>query len=289
MNYIADYLNGIIEDNAQPDALNWLEDTREKLQEKVSALYIGFSASSRYFQKTPLNLSSAEAEKAQTLCPGFQPGGWDLLQTVRVYILLEYPFTAADEQLDVFTKLFDSADIHEQVSLYSSLPLLPYQKVMVPQAREGLRTNITTVFDAIALQNPFPAQYFSEEAWNQMVLKAVFMQRPLYKIYGADERTNAQLATMLILFAHERWAAGRKVMPELWRFVGPFIDESNFADIEKVISEGDGLEVEAAYLACETSNYQKAVQIRKEIDQNNVGSADERWQQIGEQFYLQHS
>ena len=55
-----------------------------------------------------------------------------------------------------------------------------------------------------------------------MILKAIFIERPLYKIYGLDKRMNKPLAEMLVAYVNERWAAGRDVTPELWRLVVPF-------------------------------------------------------------------
>ena len=88
-------------------------------------------------------------------------------------------------------------------------PLLPYPEHFIDLAIDGLRSNITSVFNAIALHNPYPADYFAEAAWNQMVLKAVFVDSPLSHIQGLDARANDKLARMLGDYAHERWAAGR--------------------------------------------------------------------------------
>ena len=78
------------------------------------------------------------------------------------------------------------------------------------------------VFEAVAHRNPYPAEHFAEPAWNQLVLKALFVGSPLDPIVGLDARRNPTLARMLCDYAHERWAASRPVSPELWRCVGPF-------------------------------------------------------------------
>ena len=54
---------------------------------------------------------------------------------------------------------------------------------------------------------------------------------------------------MLVDYAHERWAAGRTVSPELWRCVGPFASKTDVADLIKVLREGSDLEQKAAALA----------------------------------------
>ncbi len=90
----------------------------------------------------------------------------------------------------------------------------------------------------------------------------VCRQSPLYLIQGIDERANPELARMLVDYAHERWAAGRDVSPELWRCVGRFANSEMLADLERVLTEsqlktdanGKGrkklLERTAAALAC---------------------------------------
>ncbi len=68
-------------------------------------------------------------------------------------------------------------------------------------------------------------------------------------IQGLDERRNADLAITLIDYAHERWAAGRLVSPELWRCVGPFARGADVVDLAKVLTEGSETEAKAAALA----------------------------------------
>jgi hypothetical protein len=118
---------------------------------------------------------------------------------------------------------------------------------------------MTAVFQAIALHNPYPARQFDEAAWNQLVLKAIFVDCPLHPIYGLDERVNSTLARILIDYVHERWAAKRRVTPELWRLVAPFITTLTLNDLETALSRGDRIQQDAVALACSKSNLPAAV------------------------------
>ena len=105
------------------------------------------------------------------------------------------------------------------------------------------------VFEAVAHRNPYPSEQFAENRWNHMVLKALFVGSTLHPIQGLDERANPPLARMLCDYAHERWAAGRPVSPELWRCVGPHADAEALADLQRVLATGDASERKAAALA----------------------------------------
>ena len=256
------FLQNIIKEQANEKELEWINLQEEKLQKKFSlrSFYLAFSSAPRFIKKDSVELDQEQLAKAQALREGFQPENWNLVKCVRIYFLLMLPHEDADTYDQNITRLFETADMDEQVALYSSLPLLPFPEVLSKRAAEGIRTNITDVFDAIALNNPYPKDYLKQDAWNQMLLKAVFMQRPLYRIYGADERANPELARMLVDFAHERWAANREVLPELWRFVAPFLENGYFPDIKRTVG-GKPLERKAGLLACASSGLPEAQQL----------------------------
>jgi hypothetical protein len=183
-------------------------------------------------------------------------------------------------------QLFETADMYEHQALFAALPLMPFQEDLIPRAIDGLRTNISLVFDAIALNNPFPAKYFPEANWNQMVLKAIFMQRPLYRIQGLEGRRNLALAAIARDFAHERWAAGREVMPEIWRLVAPFVNEMYLEDLKKTLATGDDLQVKAALLTLRESAFTEAKSLLESYP-DQVAALDMdaiAWESIGSEF-----
>lgn len=285
------YLYRLLQQQADKRSMEWLDQQSEKLGDGAADrhLFLAFGMASRFFGKENLQLSEEDIAEAEQLRKGFQPQYWTVLQTARAYLLLFLSRDNATDYTGSLDKLFETADMEEQQALYGALPLLDHPEALRMRASEGIRTNITGVFDAIALHNPYPAGFLDEAAWNQMLLKAVFMQRPLYKIYGADERANPELARMLVDFAHERWAAGRRVMPELWRFVGPYINEKYLPDLEKTLTTGDSLEAEACLLACTLSPSPQAKELLAQYPglKGQAVPGQVNWQSIGERFALQ--
>ena len=245
-----------LESQADGAAREWLRERLAAFQDTDldRTLYLTFSAVPRYFSKKPLQLSDADRKKAEDLRTGFRPDRWTIDQTARSWLLLHIPASPEKQFATRLNMLFEHADMREGVALYGILPLLPHQKPFVDRAAEGVRTNMTVVFDAIALDNPYPADYLPEDAWNQMVLKAAFLDRPLFRIQGLERRANAKLAHIISDYAHERWAAGRPVSPELWRPVGPFLNEALLKDVERLFSDSSAFQREAAALVCHASD-----------------------------------
>ncbi|QKQ72304.1 EboA family metabolite traffic protein [Nostoc sp. TCL240-02] len=244
-------------------AFAWLEQKQTQIYsgaaEKV--FFTAFSAVPRYLGKEDLQLTFQDLEAAEDVIPGWYPGNWSVDQAGRTLLLLALPRDDAEayvrvsfgEAAPTLDQVFSTADMGELVALYQSLPLLPHPELHRHRAAEGIRSNMSNVFQAIALRNPYPANYLDNAAWNQMVLKAVFVGSPLHLIWGLDQRANPELARMLANYAHERWAAKRSVTPELWRPVGRFADSTIITDLEKVLANGDTAEQQAAALACAES------------------------------------
>ena len=260
---VLDLLDGWIAAASPDDGAAWLREKQAQIADGAAdyVFYTSFSAVPRHTGKADLDLSEADREAADAARSGWRPGGWSVDQTGRARLVLSLPSDDRGDYLATLERVFTHADMGESVALYQTLPLLPYPEAHRARAAEGLRTNMTAVFNAIALHNPYPAEQFDEGAWNQMVLKAVFVGSPLHAIQGIDERANAKLARMLVDYAHERWAAGRSVTPELWRPVGPFAEGAMLDDLARVLTDGTATERQAAALALSDSPADRADEV----------------------------
>ena len=243
----------------------WLDDKYRKISNQGSdrLLFTTFSSIPRRTGKADLEVSDADLRAARTVRPGWDPAQWSVDQAARTLLLLCLPSEDGPAYQASVEKLFGAADVHELVALYQSLPVLPHPELFVARAAEGLRTSIDAVFNAVALRNPFPGDYFEQPSWNQMILKAVFVGSPLHLIQQIDRRANADLARMLSDYAHERWAAKRDITPELWRLIGPFLNEQLLDDVKLAIDTANRPQQLAVALACAQSSLPAAQETLK--------------------------
>ena len=232
-----------------PVAAAWVRDRQGaiRLGDK-KGLYLAFGMAPRKVGKSDLGLTEDELRAAREIRPGWNPNGWSVDQATRTLFLLTLPTMEASSLTAILDQLFSAGEVGELVAMYQSLPLLPYPKAHVLRAAEGIRTNIKAVFCAVAHRNPYPAEQFSEDQWNQMVLKCQFIGVPMSPIVGLDQRANASLSSMVVDFVHERWAK-RSIAPDMWRCVGPHADARGLADLKTVLTTGSPVERHAAALA----------------------------------------
>lgn len=272
-----------------PSAFEKLESTCHTFSKGAEdwEVFSSFSTVPRYTGKNPLDLTSEERDQAEQVRSGWRPDRWRSDQLGRSLLVLALAERGREEFLDKLEKLHTSADMGEAEALYLSLPIFPWPEDLTDRAAEGIRSNITSVFEAVALDNPYPGDHLEDEAWNQMVLKALFVGSPLYRIQKLEHRTNAELARMLTQYAHERWSAGRVVSPELWRPAGPFIGPDYLEEIERVLTDKDDLQKKAAILALRSSGSDEAEKLL-ERHRSTLGDLEKQtftWDEVGRAFH----
>jgi len=242
------------------DARHWFDEQIAKLSSAPieKDIYLALGYATRRLGKHDLDLSREDLAAAQAARPGWDPSDWSVDQASRVAFVLA-SFDGDDAKFRArIEQLFRTADIGELITFYRALPLYPAPKLHVARAREGARSGMQPIFEAVAHRNPYPREQFDENAWNHMVLKALFIGSKLDPIQGLDERANPRLMRMLCDYAHERWAAARPVSPELWRCVGRFADDAALADLKRVLETGGLAERQAAALALTASTSARA-------------------------------
>lgn len=178
------------------------------------------SLASRHVPRGPLAPSSRELAAAHELVPGWNPERWTTLDAARAWFVLARPDLAQPSAVRALEECFAFADVGESCALYRTLALLPAPERFVWRAGEGCRSSMRAVYEAAACDTPFPARHFDELAWRQLVIKALFVEAPLWRVAGLDGRLSEELARMALDLAEERRAAHRPVQHELWLVLG---------------------------------------------------------------------
>lgn len=171
---------------------------------------------SRHGKRRALALSGAEQAAVGAAIPGLELRDWNLLELLRVALICSRNDLNEDRFAADFEAQFTHADEGETCALYRALPFLPAAERFAWRAGEGCRTNMVSVFRAIALDSPYPATHFDATAWHQLVMKTLFLELPVWRIVGLDERRSAELTRMALDFAEERGSAGRDLPLGLW-------------------------------------------------------------------------
>ena len=250
-------LGSIIQRHVSPDTWDWITE-RKTAAIGSSAFNNAFAAMPRKTGRELIKITEKEKTQLQSLRPGVIINHWSIDHLARIWLLMHIDPSDEEKYFQSIDHLFLAAEMNELVALYSALPLLAYPERWRKRCADGIRSNIGDVLQAIMCNNPYPSEQLEEKAWNQLVLKAFFTEKPVGEINGIDERTNGELANILSDYAHERWAAGRTINPLLWRCVGKFINASIFPDIQRIANSENEREREAASLACYDSNYEPA-------------------------------
>ncbi|RYU97245.1 EboA domain-containing protein [Emticicia agri] len=270
MNYSSLLLDKI-QSQASSKEISWVE---MKDKGSLQSLQTAFVTVPRFISKDKIQFTSPINEVSFD--------NWTLDRLVRVYLLTKFDSSDKSSYTKAIDTLFDTAENNEAVALISALPFLAYPDYWILRATNAVRSNIGPVFDAIAFENPFARNHFSDLAWNQLVLKCIFNDKPINKIEGLAERANQELATSISNLAHERWSAGRTIPSQAWRLVSQFMNDEIFKDIQHLLSFGNESDRMAAALVCTETDFPEAKKalVSNEDLQLKIANKVFNWQKI---------
>jgi len=116
----------------------------------------------------------------------------------------------------LLSEIYSHGDERERAALLKGLSLLDGEGQWSAEAEDCCRTNSLVVLTAIGMKNPYPGRHFSSRAFNQLVLKSLFMGLNIAHIHGLRERCNSELSEMCAGYISERVAAGREYPASIW-------------------------------------------------------------------------
>jgi hypothetical protein len=195
------------------DAYAWLEAEIARQQETVDEqkLAVAVGLATRKVGHTGLTLSADEIAAARSARADWRPEHWTTDEAARVTLLLATHQRDDQAFASRIDRLCMTAEVAEHTACLKGFAIFPAPRLLDRRAREGVRSAIQPLFEAIACRNPYPADYFDEAAWNQMVVKCVFVGAPIETIVRLHERRNGELIQMLRDLVAERRSAGRTV------------------------------------------------------------------------------
>ncbi len=257
-NNTPEQLNAFVNASLNADAKDWILSKIQLITENKSTkdLYITYTLLATKVASEPVQFTSDSK-----LFFFLVSQEMNTLQLARIFLLVKTLEADNDFFKVKVANLIQVADKTELETFLKFLVLLPNAGDYKTVAVDALRTNITSVFNAIALNNPYPAAYFNEQQWNQMYLKAVFIESDLSGILNVDNRGNDDLSRIISDYAHERWAASRKINPLFWRPVAKHLNEKLLKDMQRLLDSDDVVENKAGALCCYYSDKAEAKEL----------------------------
>lgn len=203
------------------EGVQWFDAEIEAFRSKVDErrLPIALGLVRRKIGRKELALEASDVASAGQLRSRWLPQWWSTDEAARVALLLathhgdDQTFAARVERLCA------TAEVSELVAILKGFAVFPAPNLLCDRAREGVRSSMQPVFEAIACRNPFPFDHFDEAAWNQMVVKCVFVGAPIDAISGLQERRNPELIQMLADLVAERRSASRSVSQSVLDYI----------------------------------------------------------------------
>jgi len=209
-------LRADLDARARPEGLAWLDEAIEEVELEGAAIRTLFPMVGRKVGREPLD-SDADPDDVHA---------WTLDDAARTLLL-----AALGEEVEAeLSDLYRYGDAAERRGLLRALPYLPIGGHGAGIVDDAIRTNDTRLI-AAAL-GPYATAHLDDAAYDQAVLKCVFVGVPITPLDGLPERATPNGARMLAAFVLERVAAGRDVPDEVWDVIDRYRPEAELRAIE---------------------------------------------------------
>ncbi len=198
------------------DALAWVRDAVAAIEADPAVVRTRFPMAGRKTARAPLDFAA----------PADDVHAWTIDDAVRT-LLLAALGDHVERELD---ELYRFGDAAERRGLLRALPYLPVGARARHLVDDAVRTNDIRL--VAAALGPYATAHLDDAAYDQAVLKCVFVGVPIAPLDGLPDRATAETARMLAAFVHERVAAGRDVPGEVWDVIDRHPPQAEIAAIE---------------------------------------------------------
>jgi hypothetical protein len=205
-----------LEARVEPEALSWLREAVAEVEDDPAAIRSRFPMAGRKVGRAPLDPDADPDD----------PHATTIDDAARTLLL----FALGDRVEAELADLYRFGDAAERRGLLRALPYLPVGDRAMEIVDDAIRTNDTRL--VAAALGPYATQHLDDAAYDQAVLKCVFIGVPIAPLDGLPERATPETARMLAAFVHERVAAGRDITAEVWDVIDRHPPADELAAIE---------------------------------------------------------
>ena len=205
-----------LDDRVSPEALAWLRESVAAIEADAAAVRTRFPMAGRKVGRAPLD-PDADADDVHA---------WTIDDAARTLLLVALGDGVEAELRD----LYRFGDAAERRGLLRALPYLPVADRAMDILDDAIRTNDTRL--VAAALGRYATEHLDDAAYDQAVLKCVFIGVPIAPLDGLPGRATPETARMLAAFVHERVAAGRDIPAEVWDVIDRHPPAAELAAIE---------------------------------------------------------
>lgn len=209
-------LSEALEARVSPEGMEWLREASAAVAADPTAIRSRFPMVGRKVGREPLDPHADPADVH----------AWTIDDAARTSLLVAMGDAAEGE----LAELYRFGDAPERRGILRALEYLDIGDRGLYLVDDAIRTNDTRLI-AAAL-GPYATAHLPDAAYDQAVLKCVFVGVPITGLDGIPERVTPNGARMLAAFVHERVAAGRDVPAEVWTVIDRYPHAEEIAAIE---------------------------------------------------------
>lgn len=202
-------LTEILQQQLSGSQSEWLNDAIKNIQSNHDS------------QDTQLLLSAMASRKLSSEALHNLRGKWNIDEAARVLLLQSYidssqSNSGQSSHYDASWQAYRIGDENEKTAYIKGLSMLDPKGELLDIALHTGRTNNVHLFSAIALHNTYPAKYYDDGAFEQLVLKALFLGLNIAHVESLPQRLHPELSDKCMDLVRERLAADRSPPISIW-------------------------------------------------------------------------